>query len=345
MQQNKENRKLKDWYHFIHTDCQMSVDITKIVSGTTRMMIKLKGRSEKVIHFETEHYKEIVAVVKLYSVVAVKDPSNMLTKDDPRYAELTFGKVQEPDTAIQRPIRETVGSDRDIIFQIHPDNQHPIRETVGSDRDTIFQTHTDNQCPIRETVRSNNSTTFQTPVSLSNTFGTQINVAAVSTSDNPSFKREIISGTSRVDSETRKPILDDQGFNNIRKKKQGEIYVYYMSPTDLNTNMNSNSTLNNSKVIQEKTTSKGESMGCPKKSRYSDTRLQNREKVIEPAYIDFTKLAYEETLLKNLDKVLFDCFSQFIFFRAKLESEKAFKSKGGIKPMKEMCSEVASNKS
>ena len=257
MQQNKENRKLKDWYHFIHTDCQMSVDITKIVSGTTRMMIKLKGRSEKVIHFETEHYKEIVAVVKLYSVVAVKDPSNMLTKDDPRYAELTFGKVQEPDTAIQRPI----------------------------------------------------------------------------------------SGTSRVDSETRKPILDDQGFNNIRKKKQGEIYVYYMSPTDLNTNMNSNSTLNNSKVIQEKTTSKGESMGCPKKSRYSDTRLQNREKVIEPAYIDFTKLAYEETLLKNLDKVLFDCFSQFIFFRAKLESEKAFKSKGGIKPMKEMCSEVASNKS
>ena len=127
-------------------------------------------------------------------------------------------------------------------------------------------------------------------------------------SDSHSFKSESISGASRVDSETRKPILDDENFTKIRKKKQGEIYVYYMSPTDLNTNVNSNSTLNNSKIIQRKTTSKGESMGCSKKNRYSDTRLRNREKVIEPPYIDFTKLAYEETLLKNLDKVLFDCF-------------------------------------
>ena len=326
MQQNKENRKLKDWYHFIHTDCQMLVDITKIVTGTTRMMIKLIGKSEKVIHFETEHYKEIVVVLRLYSMVSVKDPSNVLTKDHPRY--------EVPDTAIQRPIRETVGSDRDI-FQIHPDNQHPIRETVGSDRDTIFQTHPDNQRPIRETVRSNGNNTFQTPVSLINTVSTQKDVAAASTmSDSDSFKSEHFSGDSRVDIETRKPILNDQNFDKIIKKKQGEVYVYYMSPTDLNTNMNSNSTLNNSKIIQRKTTVRGESVGCSKKSRYSDTKLPNREKVIEPAYIDFTKLTYEETLLNNLDKVLFDCFCQLIFFRAKLESEKTLKAKGGIKPTK-----------
>lgn len=309
MQQNKENRKLKDWYHFIHTNCQMLVDITKIVSDTTRMMIKLMGKSEKVIHFETEHYKEIVAVLRLYSMVSVKDPSNMLTKDNPRYSEHTLAKFQEPDIAIHRPIRETVGSDRDTIFQMHPDNQHPIRERVGSDRDTIFQAHTDNQRPIRETVRSNDNITFQTPVSLGSTVNTFKNVAGASTiSDSHSFKSESISGASNVDSETGKPILDDENFTRIRKKKQGEIYVYCMSPTDLNTNVNSYSTLNNSKIIQRKTTSKGESMGCSKKNRYSDTRLRNREKVIEPPYIDFTKLAYEETLLKNLDKVLFDCF-------------------------------------
>ena len=297
MQQNKENRKLKDWYHFIHTDCQMLVNITKITSDTTRMMIRLTGKSEKVIHFETEHYKEIVAVVKLYSKVSIKDSSNMLSKDDPRYAEHIPPPNNHPVMA-QEPVTN---------------HQHTVRTAAGSGANVISQA-TSSKVEKMAIVSQDDSARLENK-----------NTSAIS--DNDSFESESVSITRRVDEETSKPILDDQIFDKIRNKKQGEIYMYYMSPTNLNIDMNSTSTPNNSKVFQRKTASKGDSKGYSKGSRYSDIKLPNEQKVYELAYIDFTKVTYEETLLNNLEKVLFDCFIQLFSLQQSCQVKRPPKQK------------------
>ena len=183
--QNKENRKLTKWYSFIHTNCQMLLNITKIVLDTTRMVIK-SSASVELLSFKTRYCKEIVATLKQYSLrLSIEDPDNVIV----------------------------------------PNNLPP------------------NNPPV---------------------------------------------------SEPRKP---------NRNKKQGEIYMYYMSPTDTNSNVNSN------KVMQRRTTHKDRSEGYSKRSRYSYTTLQNGKNACKPACIDFTKLRYEETVLNNLEKVLLDCFT------------------------------------